>query len=308
MPHFSAPLPPAFSLTGQPRPYQPGLAPAPSPLQPHCIAVDRLRRWLPVVSRDAVNAKGERVNITDQDLERTLVVLTYAWTPGTRQTYGTGLLIFHVFCDSREIPEEQRCPASTVLMLAFISACTGAYSGAALANYFYAVQAWHTLHGAPWTMTKAEAMTALNGATALAPPKSKQEKRVLFTKEIIKAIHDALDLLIPLDAAVYACLMTTFWSAARLGEFTVPTLRSFEPKLHIKRSNVRQTQDRHGFSVTAFSLPWTKSAPEGEEVYWAVQDGVWDPAAALDNPWLLTIQQTRWPSFPGNTHQERCDR
>jgi hypothetical protein len=35
--------------------------------------------------------------------------------------------------------------------------------------------------------------------------------------------------------------------------------------------------------VTAFSLPWTKSAPEGKEVYWAVQDGVWDPAAALDN-------------------------
>jgi hypothetical protein len=33
-------------------------------------------------------------------------------------------------------------------MLAFIAACAGAYSGAALANYFYAVQAWHTLHGA----------------------------------------------------------------------------------------------------------------------------------------------------------------
>jgi hypothetical protein len=83
VPCFSPPLPPAFSLTRQPRPYQPGLALAPSPLRPHCLAVDRLRCWLPAVTWDAVNARGERVNITDQDLERTLVVHWYYghWEP-----------------------------------------------------------------------------------------------------------------------------------------------------------------------------------------------------------------------------------
>jgi hypothetical protein len=63
-----------------------------------------------------------------------------------------------------------------VLMLTFISACAGAYSGATLTNYFYVVWAWHTLYRAPWIMMKAEAMAALNGATALAPLRLKQEK------------------------------------------------------------------------------------------------------------------------------------
>jgi hypothetical protein len=106
---------------------------------------------------------------------------------------------------------------------------------------------------------------------------------VPFTKEIIKTIHNTLDLLFPLDAAVYTCLTTTFWSAAKLGEFTVLTLKSFNPKFHVKQSNIRQTQDRHGFLVMAFSLSQTKSAPEGEDIYWARPDRAWDPAAALDN-------------------------
>jgi hypothetical protein len=59
------------------------------------------------VSREATDVRGKRVNITDEDLKCTLAVLTYTWAPGTRQTYGTGLLVFHIFCDSQEIPEEQ---------------------------------------------------------------------------------------------------------------------------------------------------------------------------------------------------------
>ena len=35
--------------------------------------------------------------------------------------------------------------------------------------------------------------------------------------------------------------------------------------------------------VTTFRLPWTKCAPNGEDVHWAPQSGTPDPAAALEN-------------------------
>jgi len=30
-----------------------------------------------------------------------------SWAPGTRETYGAGLLAYHVFCDSQDILEAQ---------------------------------------------------------------------------------------------------------------------------------------------------------------------------------------------------------
>ncbi|KAG2113345.1 hypothetical protein BD769DRAFT_1364147, partial [Suillus cothurnatus] len=52
---------------------------------------------------------------------------------------GSGLLSFHVFCDAHGIPEVQHCPTLSVLILAFIAACSGLYSDKSLENYFYIV-------------------------------------------------------------------------------------------------------------------------------------------------------------------------
>ncbi|KDQ49950.1 hypothetical protein JAAARDRAFT_712696, partial [Jaapia argillacea MUCL 33604] len=258
-------------------PYRRGLVPQISDLRPHCLARDRLRLWLPVHSR----AIQDGLNITEADLDRILAVITVSWAHGTRETYGAGLLVFHVFCDMREISEELRCPASSVLMLAFIASCAGAYSGKTLGNYVYAVKAWHTLHGQLWSMNQAEMKAALDGAAILAPPSSKRPKRVPFTVDLILSLRNVLDLSKPLDVAVYACLTTTFWCAARLGEFTLPTLKSFDPQLHVKRSDIRYGEDRNGLQVTVFALPFTKVSKTGEDVYWARQDGLCDPEAAL---------------------------
>jgi hypothetical protein len=172
-------------------------------------------------------------------------------------------------------------------MLTFISACAGSYSGKTLANYSYAIRAWHLLHGAPWRLNSPEMKAALDGATILAPPSSKRPKRSPLTISILSAIASKMDFSKPLDAAVYACLTTTFFSAARLGEFTLPSLKGFIPARHVKRSDIRLSQDRHGFKVTVFHLPQTKCSLVGEDVYWAAQDGPVDPEAALANHFAI---------------------
>lgn len=119
-------LPPLLG-TGLPARYNPNLTPIPSPLRPHCLARDRLRLWRPIRSRLPQDQQGLPVNLVDTDLERILDVMSQAWEKGTRETYGSGLLTFHVFCDSKQIPEAQRAPVSHILLSGFISMLAGAY-------------------------------------------------------------------------------------------------------------------------------------------------------------------------------------
>ena len=177
--------------------------------------------------------------------------------------------------------ESQRCPASTTLLLTFITTCAGSYSGSALANYVFGVRAWHTLHGAPWLISKVEISAALDGAAALAPPSSKCPKRLPFTPNLLVQIRSVLDLFSPLDVAIFACLTTTFWSIARLGEFTVPALKSYTPLKYISRSRVQEETDRNGLQVLRFSLPWTKVSASGEDLCWGRQDSLSDPLEAI---------------------------
>lgn len=213
---FNASLVAQPSRVSRPRPYQTDLQPLPSTLRPHCLARERLQKWSPLSGR---SRHGDHAFIiSDEDLERVLIVLNASWQQGTRETYGAGLLVFHVFCDQRNIPERQRCPASSILMLTFVSSCAGSYSGSALANYFYGIKAWHTLHGQTWSMDNDQMKAALDGAKALAPPSSRRPKRAPITVNFIIAARNHLDLNSPLDAAFYACLTTTYFGMARVGK------------------------------------------------------------------------------------------
>jgi len=143
-----------------------------------------------------------------------------------------------------------------------------------------------------------EIKAILDGATALAPPSSKRAKRVPFTPAIIISIREHLDLDTPKDAAIFACLTTTFYAVARLGEFTVPSLKDFHPSKHITRMNVSEGQDRNHLPVTIFHLPSTKSSPTmGEDAYWAAQTGPSDPKAALANHLRINIAEDSAPLF-----------
>ena len=67
------------------------------------------------------------------------------------------------------------------------------------------------------------------------------------------------------------------------GEFTVPTLTAFDPKQHVKPSDISVRRDRNDLEVTVFHLPKMKCVSEGEDVFWSCQEGITNPKALLEN-------------------------
>jgi hypothetical protein len=274
-------------VSGRPSPqkhYRNDLDLVPSVRRPFCVSGERLRLWLPTPP-PSDSGLGYTAS-SSASAERVLDFMNNAYAPGTRETYGTGLLVFHVFCDQKvpPVPEYQRGPASEALIMEFISSCATT-SGDTAKNYTYGVKAWHTIHGLPWTVDETRLSAALTAAERVAPGSCKRPARPPLVVSSIAAIHDHLNLELPLDAAVFACLTTTFWSCSRLGEFTVPSLKGFKSSVHVKPCNVVSgTSGASELPLTSFHLPWTKvSKHRGESVHWAPQDGVCDPHAAFVN-------------------------
>jgi hypothetical protein len=210
--------------------------------------------------------------------------MLHAWEVDTREAYGAGLLMWHCFCDGKNIPEQERAPASQDLLSGFVAHMAAAYSGKTISNYLHGVRAWHILHNILWQLEKPQMDTMLRAADKLTPTSSKRKKRWPYTPDFISAIRQLLNLEDPLDAAVFACLTTCFYASARLGEFTVRTLNAFNANIHITTRNLSYNQDRNNLQVTVLHIPRTKVAGgEGEDVYWASQEGDTDPTAALQN-------------------------
>ena len=220
--------------------YWMNLVPLPSIFRPHCLAWDWLRLWHP--SSPWSNGISN-VEISESDLKRILDVINISWAKGTKEVYGASLLIYHVFCDLCNISEEDRIPASPILIISFIASCAGLYSGTMLANYIFAVCAWHILHGLPWNMDDMQVKATLTGAAVLAPPSSKHPKRALVTVDLMERIFHRLDMVKPLDMAVVSCFSMVFYSVTHTGEFTLPILSTFDPTQHVKPSNISNWLD-----------------------------------------------------------------
>jgi hypothetical protein len=234
------------------------------------------------MARTPLDDHGIPINLSESDLQHILEVTSRAYMESTAGTYGTGLLVFHVFCDKKDILEAQHAPASHLLLSSFVATLVGAYSGKTIMNYLYSVHAWHTIHGVPWTIQRTELDTLLRAADTLTPPLSLKPKCIPYIIKYLWRLHKHLDLSNSgFDIAVFACLTTTFWGTAQVGETTVKTLNSFNPLTHTKPSDVKIVQDHLGLSQTDILIPHTKSAPHRETISWAKQSGPVDPEAAL---------------------------
>ena len=275
---WDAPLP--GPSQGQPTPYQAELTPLQSPFRPHCLARERILLWKPHIPRPE---HDREFGVSREDLTRIGDVISHAWTENTRQTYGTGLLIYHVFCDKKQLPEPQRAPATPMLLSTFVSTLAGSYSGKAISNYLYGVRAWHILHGLAWRPNETEMEILLKAAANVAPETSKRKKRRPYTIDFITKLKENMNMEEPLDAAVFACLTTCFYAMDRVGEFTTPRLNAFNASIHITRKNLKWDRDRNGLPATELFIPRTKSAPLGETVQWSRQHGPTDPEEALSN-------------------------
>lgn len=209
----------------------------------------------------------------------------------TLDTYGSGLALYHRYCDARGVAEHDRAPASADLILSFTSALAGHYSASTISNSLAGVRMWHLLHRLPWNSTLEHQQLLLRGATQLVAvhdvscePEQRisRPRRLPMTVRLLEAMSSQLDRSISLDVAVYACATTLLWAVARTGEFTAPSLTKFDPRIHITIEHVSQDiLDRHGNVVTSFHLPRTKSSVTGEDVSWAEQVGAADPKSAF---------------------------
>lgn len=232
--------------------------------------------------------------------------MIHAWARSTQEVYGSGILAYHVYCDSKSITEDLRAPASSELVSAFISDLAGYYSGKTITGYIHGVRAWHILHGIKWLLEEDQIDALMKAAKNLTPASSKRKKRQPYTIAFITSLLQKLDLDVPIDAAVGSCLTTAFYSIARAGEFTIPNLSSFDPVTHVKRSDIRLEKDRNGLDTTVFHLPRTKTSHTGEDVFWARQQGPTDPEAALKNHFRVNnppLQGALFSYKHGNSHR-----
>ncbi|KZV59063.1 hypothetical protein PENSPDRAFT_678979 [Peniophora sp. CONT] len=270
--------------SSRPRPYPAHLPLTLSAYRPHVLARDRLRLWMPErkqplpVDRDMIP-----IPLSENDVKRVFDLLEFAYSEGTTALYGSGLLVYHVFCDLKGIPERQRAPISIDLLRSFIASIAGTYSYSHIDNCICAVRAWHALHGLSWPADDDIVRLLLKASKIVAPPA--QKKRPPLSVDTMVTLRTAMDLADPLAAASWAALVLTFWCTARRGEFTLKTLTSFDPKKHVKLSDYRVQRGNDNTEVHIFHLPSTKCAPiEGEDVYFAPQpDTLADPLAALNN-------------------------
>ena len=217
-------------------------------------------------------------------LARVESILQMAWVPSTAEMYGPGLAAFHWFCDQADIAEADQAPASCKLLEVFASALIGVYSLSTINNYLAAVRAWHIIHGLEIKTHKLMMDALLKAAIIMAPPNTQRAKRLPLCLEKIDAIRSLLALDKPLDSTIFACLTTTFWGTARLGEFMLPDKIHFDAAIHITCNAIRQVTDREGNVAWVFRVPRTKTEITGEDIYWAPQpSSTLDPLQALQN-------------------------
>ena len=94
-----------------------------SSYHPHVPASDRLRFWS---SPYAVSRQNAIISHIPATISANLMdVMLVSLEEKTRSNYGTGLLRFTQFCDTHDIDEADRCPASEVLISAFIASYAG---------------------------------------------------------------------------------------------------------------------------------------------------------------------------------------
>jgi hypothetical protein len=120
--------------------------------------------------------------------------MSNAWADSTRESYSAGILVYHVYCDMKNVPEELRAPATQAIITAFIVSLAGSYSGSTISNYIHGIRAWHILHGLEWRLNQLELDAALRGAERLAPPSSRRKNRQPYTPEFIAKLRQQLRL------------------------------------------------------------------------------------------------------------------
>ncbi|KAF5383676.1 hypothetical protein D9615_003673 [Tricholomella constricta] len=197
----------------------------------------------------------------------------------TRQSYGAGLLRFTQFCDRLRIPEDQRMPASDLLLSAFVADASGSHSGECVRNWLNGLRSWHILNRADWHGQDPLVLSYKKSADKLGV-RFKCPSRNPITLDHLLTLYHHLNLATHCDAAVWAAALVAFWGCHRLGEL-LPTSSTFSPALHVSRSSNIKTSYVNGSKVVTFHLPLTKTSSSGDQCILTATNNIFCPVSAL---------------------------
>ncbi|KAJ3978537.1 hypothetical protein F5890DRAFT_1595856, partial [Lentinula detonsa] len=119
-----------------------------NPFRPNVRAVDRLHAWTTPYSQTKRIMDSTHLNPIIYESAELL------WSKGivdaSKSNYAAGLLRFSQFCDRMGVSEQDRMPASEVLISGFMGSYSGKCAGSTMRAWLSGLRQWHILHGAPW--------------------------------------------------------------------------------------------------------------------------------------------------------------
>ncbi|KAJ7288768.1 hypothetical protein C8J57DRAFT_1214864 [Mycena rebaudengoi] len=256
----------------------------PSSFRPHVLAIHRLKNW------HSPHSAKIRVARRDRFSTATLLahdkVLDAALGTGSHSNYGGGLARFHEFCDSEDIPENDRMPASEELIAMFIASWAGRISRSAVDTWVSAVRAWHIVHGASWLMDD-HLRFVKNGVTNLVPESSTRAPRPPVTIPHISALRENLSLNNTFDSAVLACAECAFFGCNRLGELLPTSHISYDPSKFATRTAISFDSDPAGNNFYAIKAPWTKTTGYAGATLLVSQQDSLNPVASMEHHLII---------------------
>jgi hypothetical protein len=229
------PAPPSSSSsrTIQPRKPQQGRSIEANPLRPHVAAADRIFCWdTPFATRHRLQLSSE---LPAPLVEGAMLAIHGALAPNTKNTYGAGPLRFTQFCDTWQIAEEDRMPASYALLCAFIGEHKGKQHGNTIRSWMAGIRSWHVVNHAPWYGDDEWVKLARTSANKEGTH-HKRPLRAPVSVEHLSALRRVISLSNTFHAAVWAVALCAFFGCRRLGEVVITSNASFDKKYHVLRS------------------------------------------------------------------------
>lgn len=208
----------------------------PSSPHPCVLASERLQYWTSPHAVSHCNDITSRLPISATSTLLRFMLLSLE--EKTCSNYGTGLLRFTQFCDSHNISEADRCPASEVIISAFIASYANLCSLDCINRWLSGIKWWHTFQGAEWNGRDMLA-TVKKGIAKLVPNSSRRDKREPVTLERMHCLLRGLDLSNAKDAAIYAASSIAFHGICRfannkfMNSFMISFSRRVSPPFYL---------------------------------------------------------------------------
>jgi hypothetical protein len=153
-------------------------------------------------------------------------------------------------------------PASPTLLASFVAQCCGSYAGNTVHAWLASIRSWHIYHQAQWygdhEWVHQARITANKEGTIFRRP-----LRAPVSLDHLHILRTYLNLSSPLHAAIWAVALVTFFGCHRLGETTVKSRFSFDPRYNILRGTVIAFKNlSNGSSSVNIRIPWTKTTKQ----------------------------------------------